>query len=79
MTSSLTFSPSSLTIPVGDTVRVHNSDPGGPHTFSDPPTFNSGDVGPGASYSYRFTTAGTYSFFCSYHQAYGMKGSITVN
>jgi plastocyanin len=79
MTSGLTFSPSNLTIPVGDSVRVHNSDTSGPHTFSDPPAFNSGDVAPGASYSYHFTTAGTYNFFCSYHQAYGMKGTITVN
>jgi plastocyanin len=35
-------------------------------------------MAPGATFSYRFTRAGTYSFVCSYHQASGMTGSVTV-
>jgi plastocyanin len=77
MTSGFRFSPSSLSIAVGDAVAVHNTD-SGHHTFTDSPTFDSGDMGPGATYTYRFTKAGTYSFVCSYHQASGMTGSVTV-
>lgn len=38
--------------------------------------FNSGDVSPGASYSFTFTQAGIYSYYCSYHPS--MAGTIIV-
>ncbi|GAC1611159.1 MAG: hypothetical protein NVS3B26_22180 [Mycobacteriales bacterium] len=77
MTTGFMFSPSRLAIGIGDTVLVRNAD-SDHHTFTDSPTFDSGDVAPGASYSYRFTAAGTYTFVCSYHSSAGMKGTITV-
>jgi plastocyanin len=77
MTSGFMFSPSNLTIAVGDTVTAHNTD-SGHHTFTDTPAFDSGDMAPGASFRYRFTKAGTYSFVCTYHSGAGMKGSVTV-
>ena len=77
MTSGFRFSPSSLSIPVGDAVSVHNTD-SAHHTFTDSPTFDSGDMAPGATFSYRFTKAGRYDFVCSYHQASGMTGTVTV-
>ena len=77
MSSDVRFSPSTLSIAVGDAVAVHNTDTAH-HTFTDSPTFDSGDMGPGATYGYRFTSAGTYSFVCSYHQGSGMTGSVTV-
>ena len=30
------------------------------------------------SYTYTFSKAGSYNFFCQYHYAIGMKGRITV-
>jgi plastocyanin len=77
MSAGFRFSPAQLTIAVGETVVVSNAD-SDHHTFTDSPTFDSGDVAPGAAYSYRFTTAGTYDFVCTYHSGAGMKGSITV-
>ena len=71
------FSPSTVTIAVGDRVRVVNDDTSH-HTFTDAGVFDSGDLGPSTSYSYRFTRAGTFDFVCSYHQGVGMKGTVTV-
>jgi plastocyanin len=71
------FSPSTVTIAVGDRVRVVNDDTSH-HTFTDAGVFDSGDLGPSASYSYRFTRAGTFDFVCTYHQSVGMKGTVTV-
>ncbi len=71
------FVPRALTIAVGDTVRAHNAD-SAHHTFTDSGVFDSGDVGPGGAFSYRFTRTGTFNFVCTYHQGAGMTGSITV-
>jgi plastocyanin len=71
------FAPSSLSIAVGDRVRVVNDDTTH-HTFTDAGVFDSGDLGQNASYTYRFTKAGTFDFVCSYHDAVGMNGSVTV-
>lgn len=77
MLSTYMFSPSSLTIPVGDSVRVTNRD-STHHTFTDAPVFDSGDLGQNGTYTFRFATKGRYAFACSYHSAVGMKGTITV-
>jgi plastocyanin len=77
MTGGFRFSPSSLSIAVGDRVTAHNADTAN-HTFTDSPTWDSGNVAPGASYTYRFTKAGRYDFVCSYHSGAGMTGTITV-
>lgn len=76
MTTGFRFSPSSLTIAVGDTVRVHNGDVDA-HTFTGS-SFDSGNMDPGAVKSFRFPKAGTFAFVCTYHQAQGMKGTLTV-
>jgi len=72
------FSPSSLTIAVGDRVRVVNDD-SNTHTFTDSGVFDSGDLGGGDSYTYRFTKAGRFDFVCSYHDTFGMNGTVTVH
>jgi plastocyanin len=62
---------------VGDSVRVTNTDVAA-HTFTGQ-GFDSGNMpAGGAPYSYRFTKAGTFDFVCSYHQAFGMTGTVTV-
>jgi plastocyanin len=72
------FSPSSFTVHVGDKVTWTNMDDA-PHTVTsssgptklDSPTLNKGDT-----WSYTFTTAGDYSYYCAVHP--NMKGSIKV-
>jgi plastocyanin len=40
--------------------------------------FDSGNIGPGGSYSHTFDVPGTYKYFCSFHEAMGMTGEIIV-
>ena len=84
--SSLTFSPSTVSIEVGDTVEWIWS--GGSHTvtsgtdLSDPEvgllfdqSLNSGNP----SVSHTFTQAGVQDFFCRPHLNFGMTGTISIN
>ncbi|TSA83864.1 hypothetical protein FNU79_11605 [Deinococcus detaillensis] len=71
------FRPPTLSIKVGDTVtwthdgqithNVKSTTAAGPQ---------SGDLHHGDTYSFTFKQAGTYLFYCSYHE--GMSGTITV-
>ncbi|GMA14193.1 hypothetical protein GCM10025871_05240 [Deinococcus metallilatus] len=72
------FQPATLTVEVGTTVTwkhqgaaVHNV-----ISLADP-SLHSSDLGKGESYSYTFNKAGTYAYYCSYHE--GMNGTIIVN
>ena len=72
------FSPASLTIPVGTTVVWTNEDTA-PHTVtvSDGPVkFASPNLQTGDTFTYTFTTAGTYQYYCAVHP--DMKASVTV-
>ena len=63
-----TFAPKDLTIPAGTSVRWINRDDI-PHTVvsDDKTTFKSKALDTDDSFSYTFTKAGTYSYFCSIH------------
>lgn len=66
-----TFSPKSLTIKVGTTVIWKNMTQT-PHTVTsdDGKSFNSGDSTPvnaGATFSFKFATAGTFAYHCNFH------------
>jgi len=66
-----TFSPKSLTIKVGTTVIWKNMTQA-PHTVTsdDGKSFNSGDSTPinaGATFSFKFATAGTFAYHCDFH------------
>jgi plastocyanin len=61
---------------VGDTVRATNSGPSAHTWTARAGAFDSGNLDPGRSFSFRFHTAGVYSFVCSYHAQ--MTGTITV-
>jgi plastocyanin len=76
MVTGYRFSPSTLTIAVGDSVKAHNGD-NVTHTFTGP-SWDSGNMGPGAAMSFRFTKAGTFSFYCTPHRNLGMTGTLTV-
>ena len=72
------FSPSTLTVHVGDTVTWTNYDQA-PHdvtTTSAPVAVKSQTLFTGQSFSYTFTTAGTYSYYCSIHP--DMRATVTV-
>ncbi len=68
------FSPSALSIAVGDTVRWTNLDPvihtvtsGDPSTGDAGALFDSGNLAPDQTFEFRFTQAGTYQYFCRIH------------
>jgi amicyanin len=72
------YSPSSLTIRVGDTVTWTNHDQA-PHnvvTTSGPASLQSPLLAQGESWSFTFTVAGTYSYYCSVHP--DMRAQVVV-
>jgi plastocyanin len=72
------FSPASLTVPVGTTVTWTNHDDV-PHTIvadDNPRTFRSAGLDTDDNFSFTFAKAGTYRYFCSVHPH--MTGTIVV-
>ena len=71
------FDPEVLTVPAGTTVVWTNKDEV-PHSVvsSDKRFTQSGGLDTGDHYSYTFTDAGSYEYFCSLHPF--MKGKIVV-
>jgi plastocyanin len=70
------FSPATITVSVGTTVRWTNRDDI-PHTVvSDKEIFKSKTLDTDEQYSYTFTKAGTYGYFCSIHPK--MTGQVIV-
>lgn len=86
----LSFSPSTLTINVGETVRWvwagsgHNVVSGtaaADNKFCSPNDTSCATAptsASGTTYSHTFTTAGAYPYFCAPHRLAGMTGTITV-
>ncbi len=76
-----TFTPGSKTVAVGTTIKWINKDNtthdvisgtrGNPSGI-----FNSGDMGANAEFTFTFSQAGTFPYFCSHHA--GMTGTIIV-
>ncbi|UEG49513.1 cupredoxin domain-containing protein [Ferruginibacter lapsinanis] len=72
------FSPSVLTISKGTTVTWENHDAMSHTVTSDDGTsFNSGTLGTHGTFSFKFNTAGTYNYHCSFHSS--MTASVVVN
>jgi plastocyanin len=72
------FGPRTLTIPVGTTVTWVNRDDI-PHTVvstDDPKVFKSKVLDTDEEFSFTFTKAGTYPYFCSVHPK--MTGTVIV-
>lgn len=61
------YAPGTITIKVGTTVTWTNEDNVGHTATSDDGVFDSGMLGKGSSYSYTFTTTGTYGYLCAPH------------
>lgn len=76
------FKPAQLTAPAGQKVTVVLKNDGATlHNFSIDALGVSKDVEAGKQVTISFTptSAGTLSFYCKYHQALGMTGSVTVS
>jgi plastocyanin len=72
------FGPAALTVAVGTTVTWMNRDDI-PHTVvstDDPKTFKSKVLDTDEKFSFTFSKAGTYSYFCSVHPK--MTGKVVV-
>ena len=80
--SNFKFVPSALTIAAGDTVKWVAESSG--HTTTSGTSgvkdgkWDSGIVATGNTFSFVFTAAGTYPYFCIPHWSSGMTGTITV-
>jgi plastocyanin len=73
----MAFNPSTITVAVNTTITWTNKD-GVTHTVtSDTGLFDSGGIGNGATYSYTFTTSGTYPYHCTTHPT--MTATVKVN
>jgi LPXTG-motif cell wall-anchored protein len=70
------FSPTSVTIDVGDTVTWTNKDSVKHSATAEDGSFDTGLLGNGRSGSSTFDEAGTFQYFCKPHPS--MKGTITV-
>lgn len=77
------FSPASLKIKVGQTVRwtwaggSHNVVSGADCNTEDG-NFTSGAPMAGGTFDHKFEKAGTFPYYCSPHCAMGMKGEVVV-
>ena len=77
------FQPQTITVKMGDSIRWTNN---GARTHTSTSGTNgvpdgiwdSGDIASGNTYERVFDTAGTYPYYCHYHWAMGMTGTITV-
>ena len=74
--SDFAFSPATLTVTVGDAVTWTNSDPIVHTATSTTGAFDSGDLAEGDSFTFTFTTPGTFDYLCTPHPT--MTGQVVV-
>ncbi len=78
----ITFNPKTITVSAGTTIKWTNKDnvahtvssgtPGSPNG-----TFETGNMNVGATFSYMFSTKGTFPYYCKLHQD-TMTGTVVV-
>lgn len=94
LTSANQFQPATVDVPRGATVVWTNTSQT-THTVTDDPakappnagaalpqgaqSWDSGPLGPGATFSHIFDTPGQYTYFCSIHGGSGMLARVTVS
>lgn len=82
LTAGNQFSPGNVTVKVGETVKWvweggrHNVVSG--TSCSPDGKFNSGAPVTGGSFEFKFTTAGSYPYYCDPHCSGGMVGTVVV-
>lgn len=72
----IAFTPADVTVKVGQTVTWTNEDSAQHDVVANDGTFKSDLLSKGQSFSFTFTKAGSFAFYCSIHPQ--MKGTITV-
>jgi len=72
----LFFSPTSVSVAVGDTVTWRNTGQAPHNAVADDGSFRTPDLNQGESASETFTNAGTFSYICTIHPQ--MKGTVRV-
>jgi plastocyanin len=75
------FDPSPLTVKAGTTVTWENKDSAPHNVIADNSEFKSGTLQEGGEFSFTFTQAGTYPYYCSFHGGpggQGMSGQVIV-
>jgi plastocyanin len=70
------FNPTPKTITIGTTITWTNKDNMDHTVTSNNAIFQSGVLSNGATFNFKFTTAGTYDYHCTIHS--GMTGRIIV-
>lgn len=94
MTNMMSYTPDTVRVAVGETVRWENSSDVMHTVTADPDEalkdksvelpegaapFHSGNLNPEDTFQYTFEAAGTYRYFCIPHEAAGMKGTVIVS
>ena len=76
--TALSFSPAKIVVIIGvnNTVTFINKDTATHTVTATDSSFNSGDINAGQSWTYTFSTAGTFDYYCIYHS--WMKGTVVV-
>lgn len=70
------FTPPAITVSVGSAVSWLNTGTFTHTATSDTGAWNSGDLGPGGTFSYTFDLPGVYLYHCAIH--FGMTGTVTA-
>jgi plastocyanin len=73
----MAFTPSTITVAAGTTITWTNQDMVVHNVTSNPALFSSGSLGNGATFSFKFSNKGTYSYSCTLHPS--MVGTVIVN
>lgn len=94
MTNMMSYTPDTVRVAVGETVRWENSSDVMHTVTADSDEalkaksvelpegaspFNSGNLNPEDTFEHTFEVAGTYRYFCIPHEAAGMKGTVIVS
>lgn len=74
--SNFAFSPTSITVKVGDSVTWTNNDSTTHTVTADDGSFKSGDLAQGATFSFTFSKAGSFPYHCSIHSS--MTATVVV-
>ena len=74
--NNMKFSPSSITVSSGTTITWTNQESITHTVTSDNSVFDSGNLGNGNSFSYTFSTVGTFPYHCKYHSS--MTATVIV-
>ncbi len=72
----MAFNPNTITVTAGTTITWTNKDAITHTVTSDSGVFDSGNINSGGTYSYTFSTAGTFTYHCKIHTY--MTGSVIV-